>query len=127
MKILQNILQFLFLFAIIISASYLAHIGLINTFSLDRNIEMINLSYIFNSIFTIILAVAIVLVSKRFKDQLGFIFMGGSLVKIGIFMAIIKLNGFEINKKVFLDFFIAYLICLIVEVYYVARILNNIK
>jgi hypothetical protein len=123
----KNVFRFLFLFTIVITGSYMIHIGVINTFLLERNINIIKLSYIFNSAFTFVFTMLILLLSKKFKDQLGFIFMAGSLIKIGVFITISKLNNFEINKNVFLDFFIAYLICLIFEVYYISKFLNSIK
>ncbi len=123
----KNVFRFLFLFTIVIAGSYMIHMGIINTFLLERNINIIKLSYVFNSAFTFVFTIVILVLSKKFKDQLGFIFMAGSLIKIGVFMAVSKLNDFEINKNVFLDFFIAYLICLILEVYYVSKILNSTK
>lgn len=123
----KNIFRFLFLFTIIIAGSYLIHMGIINAFLLERNINIIKLSYIFNSTFTFVFTFIILLLSKKFKDQLGFIFMAGSLIKIGVFIVSSKLSDFEINKNVFLDFFIPYLICLIFEVYYVSKILNFSK
>jgi hypothetical protein len=123
----KNVFRFLFLFTIVIGGSYLIHMGIINAFLLERNINIIKLSYIFNSAFTFVFTFVILVLSKKFKDQLGFIFMAGSLIKIGAFIAVSKLNDFEINKNVFLDFFIAYLICLILEVYYVSKILNSVK
>ncbi|PKV48815.1 hypothetical protein ATE84_0829 [Aquimarina sp. MAR_2010_214] len=123
----KNVFRFLFLFTIVISGSYMIHMGIINTFLLERNINIIKFSYIFNSVFTFVFTMVILVLSKKFKDQLGFIFMGGSLIKIGVFIAISKLSDFEMSKSVFLDFFVAYLICLIFEVYYVSRILNSSK
>lgn len=123
----KNLFRFLLIFTIVIIGSYWIHMVIINTFSLQRDIGIIKLSYIFNGIFTTVLTSAIIVVSKRFKDHLGFIFMAGSLIKIGVFLAISKFSGFEVNKNVFLDFFMAYVICLIIEVYFVSKILNSIK
>lgn len=123
----KNLFRFLLIFTIVILGSYWIHMVIINTFSLQRDIGIIKLSYIFNGIFTTVLTSAIIVVSKRFKDHLGFIFMAGSLIKIGVFLAISKFSGFEVNKNVFLDFFMAYVICLIIEVYFVSKILNSIK
>ncbi len=64
---------------------------------------------------------------EKFKDQVGFIFMAGSLVKLGLFLVISRVADLEIHKSVFLDFFIAYVICLILEVYWVSRILKDYK
>ncbi len=121
----KNLFRFLFLLVIVTSSSYLIHKGIIDYFSLHRNIDMIDLSYVFNTLFTAVLTSGIILVSKKYKDQLGFIFMAGSLLKIGVFLAVIKLNDFEMNKNVFLDFFIAYVICLVLEVFFVSKILNR--
>ncbi len=123
----KNFVHFLFLFVIIIIGGYFIHTSVVNYFSLKRNTDIINFSYIFNGIFTLIFTLVIIGLSKKFKDQLGFIFMAGSLVKIGIFLVISNLSGFDINKNVFLDFFIAYAICLALEVYCVSKILNTIK
>ncbi len=123
----KSLFRFLLLFVIVLTSGYCIHIGSINLFSLNRNMAIINVSYIFNAVFTILLTSGIILVSKKFKDQLGFIFMAGSLVKIGAFLVVINLYNFETNKNVFLDFFVAYVICLILEVYYVSRILNSDK
>ncbi len=124
---LKEILRFLFLFVVIVIGGYFIHTEIIKSFSLDRNDKIIDLSYLFNGAFTIVFTVGTLLVRKRFKDLIGFIFMGGSLIKIGGFIAITKFNDIEINKNVFLDFFIAYLICLILEVYYFSRILKSIN
>ncbi|WP_241507198.1 DUF6168 family protein [Aquimarina sediminis] len=124
---IKSLFRFLFLFFIVIIGSYFIHMWVIEAFLLKRDISIVKLSYLFNGLFTFVLTSAIILVSKKYKDHLGFIFMAGSLLKIGVFMAISKLGGIEINKNVFLDFFAAYLICLILEVYFVSKILNSDK
>lgn len=123
----KSLLRFLFLFIIVIVTGYCIHIGIINAFLLKRNMDIIHFSYLFNSIFTIIFIITILLLSKKIKDQLGFVFMAGSLIKIGFFMGITKLAGYEIHKNIFLDFFIAYAICLILEVYCISKTLNYYK
>ncbi|GAA4272194.1 hypothetical protein GCM10022258_14880 [Aquimarina gracilis] len=124
---LHSLFRFSLLFVVIVVGGYFIHTKCIEFFSLDRNLKIINLSYLFNGIFTLVFTIGILLLSKKFKDQIGFIFMGGSLVKIGGFIAITKLNDIQIDKNVFQDFFVAYLICLILEVYYVSRILKDIN
>ncbi len=123
----KNLFRFLFLLGVIIVSSYLVHIGIINAFLLERNLHLIDLSYLFNGLFAIVFVIAMVLLSKKHNDQLGFVFMAGSLIKIGVFLAICKITHIEINKSVFLDFFIAYVICLILEVIYISKILNSTK
>ena len=124
---LKELLRFLFIFLVVVVGGYFIHLGIVTSFSLDRNLEIINFSYVFNGIFTLLFVVGILLFSNKFKDQIGFIFMGGSLVKIGLFIGISKLNDMDIDKNVFLDFFVAYVICLILEVYFVSRILKSVN
>lgn len=124
---LKELLRFLFIFLVVVVGGYFIHLGIVTSFSLDRNLEIINFSYVFNGIFTLLFVVGILVFSNKFKDQIGFIFMGGSLVKIGLFIGISKLNDMDIDKNVFLDFFVAYVICLILEVYFVSRILKSVN
>jgi len=124
---LKELLRFLFIFLVVVVGGYFIHMGIVTSFSLDRNLEIINFSYVFNGIFTLLFVVGISVFSEKFKDQIGFIFMGGSLVKIGLFIGISKLNNMDIDKNVFLDFFVAYLLCLILEVYFVSRILKSVN
>ncbi len=124
---LQKIIRFIGLFILVVIGGYLTHKTIANQVFSSQNIDIINLSYIFNAGFTFLFTVTIILLSKKYKDQIGFIFLVGSFVKTGIFLALIKLNNIEINKNVFLDFFIPYLICLILEVYYVSKILKSVK
>ncbi len=125
---LQNLVRFTMFFIIIVLGGYLAHKALIiNHFVVGRNIEIVNLSYKFNAAFTFVFTLTIILLSKKYKDQIGFIFLVGSFVKTGIFLALIKMNNIEINKSAFLDFFIPYLVCLSLEIYYIAKLLNNHK
>ncbi len=113
------------LFLIVIGVSYFAHKTSADHIFLSKNIAIINLSYLFNAVFTFLFTIAIILLSKKYKDQIGFIFLAGSFVKTGIFLAIIKLNKLEIDKNVFLDFFIPYTICLLLEVYVVSKVLKT--
>ena len=124
---LKELLRFLFIFLVVVVGGYFIHLGIVTSFSLDRNLEIINFSYVFNGIFTLLFVVGILVFSNKFKDQIGFIFMGGSLVKIGLFIGISKLYDMDIDKNVFLDFFVAYVICLILEVYFVSRILKSVN
>lgn len=123
----QGLLRFSFVFLGILAGSYFIHFWVIELLSLIRSTSIINLSYIFNGVFTLFLAATITVLRKKYKDQIGFIFLVGSFVKLGLFVVVIKLYGFEMSKSVFLDFFVSYVISLVIEVYYVAKILNPIK
>jgi len=127
MPMSKDFLRFIVLFVILIFVGYIIHKYCIDTFLMKRNVSLINLSYLLNGSFTLLFTLGIIVFYKKFEDQVGFIFMWGSLVKMGIFIAILKLSGYELNKAAFLDFFVSYAICLTLEVYYISKILNSSK
>ncbi len=124
---LQKVFKFTGLLIAIVIGTYFLHKTIASQAFLSENLDIINLAYLFNAGFTFLFTTTIILLSKKYKDQIGFIFLAGSFIKTGIFLALIKVNNVEIDKNVFLDFFIPYIICLILEVYYVSRMLKSIK
>ncbi|AXT61801.1 hypothetical protein D1816_16040 [Aquimarina sp. AD10] len=124
-KTLQSLSRFLILFIGILVVGYFIHSQTIQYFSFHSNTYILDLSYLFNGAFTVVLFLIIIVFRKKFKDQIGFIFMAGSLIKLGIFAAITKMGGVEIDKTIFLDFFIPYVISVVLEVYYISKILKN--
>lgn len=123
----QGFFRFFLLFTGILILTYFIHSWIIDFFSITSNDRIFKLSYIFNGVTAFILILGILLARNRFKDQLGLIFLAGSFIKLGVFVAITKLNEIVMNKSVFLDFFIAYAICMIFEVYYISKILKSIN
>ncbi len=123
----KELITFLLLCGGILVLAYGIHTSMIKNSLSDYTFDIINFSYIFNGVFSSILTAVIVALRKKFKDQVGFIFMAGSLIKMGLFLALSGFMGLKIQKNVFLDFFVAYVICLILEVYWVSRILKDYK
>ncbi|PZD79082.1 DUF6168 family protein [Mesonia sp. K7] len=84
---------------------------------------VISASYLFWCYFAnIILAVVVLsvlyILRKKFKDQLGFLFMAGSFLKFAaffIFFYPIFREDDAVTKVEFTSFFIPYVICLITE------------
>jgi len=120
---LHKLIRFLIPFLVILGVTYLIHKTILDRFF--NPVELINLSYGFNAIFTLVFTGVLIFLSKKNKDQLGFIFLIGSFVKIGLFLFIFTLYNINIQKSTFIDFFIPYAICLILEVYYVSKVLNS--
>jgi len=123
----KGLVHFLIVFPSALLTCYFVHIQVIDHFDLGNNSRFLRISYVFNGVFTILLTSTIFILSKRLKDQLGLIFLGGSLVKMGVFLVTAKLENLQIDKNVFLDFFIPYFLSLILEVYYISKLLNSIK
>ena len=86
---------------------------------------LINFAYKFNTGITLLFTSTIILARDHLKEQLGFIFLAGSFVKLGIFLFLIKTSDFTIDKSVFLHFFIPYVVCVVLEIFYVIKIING--
>ncbi len=84
--------------------------------------------YIFNYILAIITVIVLTFLQHKVAGSLGFIFMGGGLVKFALFFAIFypsfKADG-DINRLEFCAFFIPYAISLISEVFFLSKTLNK--
>jgi len=65
---------------------------------------------------------------KKYKDQLGFFFIAGSFVKFVFFFVFFypsfKVDG-VINTQEFASFFIPYVLCLIIETFFMAKVLKK--
>jgi len=123
----KSLLKFSITFLVVLLISYFVHNTVVNFYSINTDTSILNFSYVFNGVYTLCLVTAIVLLVRKLKDQIGFIFLVGSFLKIGLFLAFTKFNNQEIEKSVFLDFFIPYIVSLILEVLYISKILNNLK
>lgn len=104
------------------------HLGILSALNKPLLAHHIILTYGLNFIMAFGIYLIIFLLKKRYNDSLGFIFMGGSLFKFGLYFFIIhplyKADGI-IEKPETLTFFIPYGICLIIETRALIRLLNS--
>ncbi|MFV0566176.1 MAG: DUF6168 family protein [Flavobacteriaceae bacterium] len=97
------------------------------------NIEVlwgkIQLAFILNTVLAILIVAAMVVLKKRIKDQLAYVFMGGSFLKFACFFIFFypafNQDG-QISKTEFFSFFIPYAVCLVSETITAIRFLNKI-
>ncbi|RZS99259.1 DUF6168 family protein [Aquimarina brevivitae] len=120
-------IQFILSLFVALGIAYGVHQSQLHHTALKTGFSLVHFSYLFNGIFTLITGLLIIFLSVKFKDYLGFIFLGSSTLKLAIFFGISKWLGFAIDKANFLEFFIAYVICLVLEIYFLSRLLNNLK
>jgi len=112
-----------FVFISILLITYLIHrIGFSSYYKESK--DLINFSYKFNFLFTYILLMIFVFFEKKLIHQFGFIFLATGFLKLGMFFLGIKLLNLEINKSVFLHFFVPYIVCAGLEIFYLVRVLN---
>jgi hypothetical protein len=85
-------------------------------------------SYIVNAIMALLIYCTLFFLRKKYLDVLGFIFMAGSFLKFGVyfifFLPQYRVDG-EIIRLEATSFLIPYLTCLIVETFYLVKLLNN--
>jgi hypothetical protein len=85
-------------------------------------------AYIVNAILAIIIYSTLFFLKNKYLDLLGFIFMFGSFLKFGVFFVIFypafKEDG-AIIKLEAASFLTPYLASLIVEIYYLLKLLNK--
>ena len=85
-------------------------------------------SYSVNTILAIIIFISLFKLRIKYLDLLGFIFMAGSFLKFGVyfifFYPIFKRDG-EISTLEAVSFLIPYILCLIIETFYLIKLLNK--
>lgn len=86
------------------------------------------LAYVVNTVLAILIFVVLYIFRIKYRDQLGFLYMGGSMLKFTLFFILFypayKADG-NINKFEFAAFFIPYAISLLVETFYLIKLLNS--
>ncbi len=97
---------------------------------IDAYQNLITPIYIVNAILVIVLFIFIDVFKNKFKNQIGFIFMGSSFLKFLMFFIFIypffKSDG-NLSKIEFITFFIPYFYCLLFESIVISNLLNRMK
>lgn len=115
---------------IIMSVIFYIHTWLLAYFGFLPFENLIIEGYYINTILAIFIFSSLCFMKKKFSDQLGFLFMAGSLLKFAVFFIFFspqfRQDG-EISRLEFLSFFVPYLFCLFLETFAVSKILNPSK
>lgn len=122
---LQLLLKFAFILLLSAGIIYGIHIFVLIYFFPEGSLDLLNFSYKFNVGITLLFTSTIILASEHLKEQLGFIFLISGFIKLGVFLFLIKTSEYTLDKSVFLHFFIPYVLCVILEIVYVAKLLNK--
>ena len=122
--------QFLLLLTFIITAVFLLHISFLYYNDLLLFDNKIVLAYVLNYALAIGIYYLLFYFRIKLKEQLGFLFMGGSFLKFILFFVFFypsyKSDG-NINTLEFSSFFLPYIICLILETFSLVKLLKNLK
>lgn len=122
------ILIFFLKLLVLLTVVFGIHIVVLNYLNIPLFNNLIIASYSINFILAIIIFVALYKLRKKYLDLLGFIFMGGSMLKFAVFFLFFfpafKQNG-NINGFESASFLVPYVTCLLLETIYVSKLLNN--
>ena len=114
----KEIVSFIIKLTAFLGLTFGAHLAA--QFFLDGELfqHAILLCYILNYVLAIIIFLGLFILNKKHGHILGYIFMGGSFVKFGVYFLLVqpiyKLDG-TTTKWEFATFFIPYAVALIVE------------
>ncbi|MBT8301393.1 MAG: hypothetical protein KJO63_08695 [Maribacter sp.] len=126
---INPIVQFLVLLVLTLGIVFALHITVLNYKELPQFDDLIVLSYLVNGILAAIIFGALYIFRATLKNQIGFLFMGGSFLKFIfffiLFYPVYKADG-EMSRSEFAAFFIPYGISLIIETVFTARMLKKL-
>ncbi len=90
--------------------------------------HMIVLAYLLNMVLALIIFSALYWFRVKYRDQIGFLFLGGSMLKfLFFFIAFYPFYNADGNMESleFTSFFVPYFLCLFLETLFTARMLNS--
>ena len=115
--------------AILVTIAFGIHLLVLKLMELPLFENRIILSYIVNLILVVLVFGILYLLRHKYKSQLGFLFLGGSVLKFAIFFIFFypfyKQDG-VISKLEFAAFFVPYAVGLILETTSLSRWLNKL-
>ena len=119
---------FLILLAVLLVLIFGVHVFTLHYLNKDLFGNQIILSYIINYVLAVIVLLVVEKTLNKNSAQAGFVFMAGSALKFLVFFLVFY-PGYKEDGKMetveFAAFFIPYAICLITEVIYLSKQLNN--
>lgn len=98
-------------------------------FQLDYNQMYLTNAYLINFLIAYALIFIVLFYLQKLKNYIGFIFLGGSLVKFAVFFLFFYpylTTNSEINTASYALFFVPYLICLVFETFKLSKVLNSL-
>lgn len=123
------IVRFFVLLIGILGVVFIAHLTLLHFNELPLFENKILMCYWVNALFALLVVGFLYKFRKKFKSQLGFLFMGGSLLKFAVFFLVFypffNADG-ELSKLEFITFFVPYTVSLILETITLSKILNKL-
>lgn len=125
---MNPILNFYFKLFILLGFIFGFHLFILKSLNYPIFNNYIIQSYMANFSMAILIYTVLYLLRKKYLDILGFIFLTGSFLKFGVyficFYPYFKQDG-EISRLEATSFLIPYVTCLIIETFYLVKLLNK--
>ncbi len=128
MKDLKALLRFILALFTALAVTLALHVSVLSFLRLPLWDNMLLACYGVNFILAALIFLGLFLLRQRMKNQIGFLFMAGSLFKFLVFFLLFYprfLEDGEIQRAEFAAFFLPYAVALIVETVAVARLLRD--
>lgn len=124
----RNILKFSSLLLLIVLLVFALHLAVLYALGLPLLNDRLLACYSVNFLLAIIIYIVMLVLRHKYLNQLGFIFLFGSLLKFVVFFIVFypffKADG-VISKTEFAAFFIPYAVSLIIEIFSLSKWLNK--
>ncbi|TMU55023.1 DUF6168 family protein [Flagellimonas algicola] len=121
--------KFIALLLLLLLLSFGAHLGILSLRNLPLFDNLIVLSYVVNAILAAVIFLLLYKFKEKLKNQIGFLFMGGSLLKFVFFFLLFyptyKSDG-DMSVLEFAAFFVPYAISLFLETFFTSKMLKNL-
>ncbi len=120
--------QFLLFLSVIILVVFGLHLLVLNTNKLSLFDHKIITSYVLNIVLAVSIYLFLYLNRIKYKAELGFLYMAGSFLKLlffGLFLYPSYHKDGSVSKLEFFTFFIPYVTCLVIETYFLIKLLNS--
>ena len=126
---INPIVQFLTLLLGLLVVSFVAHTMVLDMGGYPKYDHHIILSYAVNGLLAALIFISLYLFRITLKNSIGFLFLVGSLIKFVVFFALFypsyNADG-DMSKFEFAAFFVPYAICLILETFFTAKMLQKL-
>lgn len=123
-------IQFFIILVLLLALAFGVHLLVLYGRGLPLFDNLIVRSYIVNCIMATVIFVGLYRFREKLKNQIGFLFMGGSLLKFLIFFLLFyptyKSDG-DMSGLEFAAFFIPYLAALFLETFFTSKMLKNLE
>ena len=130
MKNLHYLLRYLITLLVMLGASFGLHSLIRGQSGLDPMGDLLVVSYLFNFFMAFAIVAGLYAVRFRMKQQIGFLFIAGSLLKFLVFFLFFYpsfTSDGNISRAEFSSFFVPYFLALATETYFTASMLKNLE